>query len=154
MDEHLRQAGLLLEAKLEAIDPDGLVGGFSAAFDLVSSEYGWDDEYIWNLPLCRLRQITAAIQKRRYFQKRDEAGRFSWLARNIAHFIAAGYQVEKGKENPGLDAASKVAYDDIEAVLLQVPKEQTVAKPAENSNGSFERFMSMMQGMDQRGKMI
>lgn len=134
----------------------------------MASEYGWSDEIIWNLPLGRFRQITASIQQRRFIQVRQENSRFSWLARILAPFIAAGYML--GKDNPALDAAKEIAFDDIEAALygatqfesrVDVPTEQemsteqAVARAAEkNSTGSFERFMIMTHQMDQRGKMI
>lgn len=130
------------------------MGGFAVAFDLVSQQYGWPDETIWDLPLARFRQITAAIQIRRYLQSRDESLRFSWLARHITHFIASGYMVDKGKENTAVTVASTLAYDDIEAALLGTPQNPAEAPPKENGNGSFERFMGMMGALDQRGKMI
>lgn len=141
----------------------------------MSSEYGWDDETIWNLPLCRFRQITATIQQRRYMASREENGRFSWLARSLASFIAAGYMVDKGKENPALDSAAQLAFDEIESVLLGSKTESAPAKLpvgpdgkvadidpneaieralARNSNGSFERFAGMVQGLEMRGKML
>lgn len=131
-----------------------MVGGYAAAYDLVSSEYGWDDETIGELPLGRFRQISAAIQMRRYAQTRQENSRFSWLARNIAGFIAAGYMIDKGKENKALDMAGKLAFDDIEALLLGAETSEAAGKPKENSAGSFERFMMMSSQLDQRGKML
>lgn len=131
----------------------------------MSSEYGWTDEQIGELPLARFRQITAAIQIRKYNQARQENARFSWLARNLAGFIAAGYWVEKGKENKALKQASKIAYDDIEAMLLGAD----VARPTsgdpmqradpekvaeQNGAGSFERFAMMTGQLAQRGKML
>lgn len=137
----------------------------------MSSEYGWDDDTIGELPLARFRQITAAIQMRRYAAAREENARFSWLARNLAGFIAAGYMVEKGKENKGLAQAGKIAYDDIEALLLGAEtKAQTVApvlsadgerevadplKVADrNGTASFERFSMVSGQLAQRGKML
>jgi hypothetical protein len=129
------------------------VGGYAAAYDLVAAEYGWTDEQIGELPLARLRQVTAAIQMRKFSAFREENSRFSWLARNIAGFIAAGYQIEKGKENKALDQAGKLAFDDIELALLG-GKVQSPDQPAENGAGSFERFMGMMGHLEQRGKML
>lgn len=113
-------------------------------------------------------------------EERAENGRVSWLARNISGFIAAGYMVEKGKENPALKSAESLAYDDIEAALLGVARKPAeVASPAlvqdengrmvapdidpeesirraleRNTNGSFERFMMLDQNLQTRGKMI
>jgi hypothetical protein len=120
----------------------------------VSSEYGWTDEQIGELPLARFRQITAAIQVRRYGAAREENSRTSWLARNIATYIAAGFEVGKGKENKALTQASKLAYDDIEALMLGGTPSTGEAKPAENKPGSYERFMMMNHQLQQRGKML
>lgn len=117
----------------------------------MASEYGWDDDTIGELPLVRLRQITAAIQMRRYTAAREENARFSWLARNLSSFIAAGYQVEKGKENKALAHAGLLAYDEVEATLLGAEKP---GQPKENGVGSYERFMQMASGLDKRGKML
>lgn len=96
--------------------------------------------------------MTAAIQARRFHQDRRENSRFSWLARNITSFTAAGYMIDKGKENKGLKMAAELAYDDIEQAALGIkPPPQA---PKENGNGSFERFMGMMGQLDQRGKML
>lgn len=138
----------------------------------MSSEYGWTDEVIWNTPLARFRQVTAAIQRRRYTQERAENSRVSWLARSLSTFIAAGYMVEKGKENPALKMAASLAYDDVEAVLLGSPRpaaeatrssgpvadidpNESIARALErNTNGSFERFMMLDRNLETRGKMI
>ena len=109
----------------------------------MSSEYGWTDNQIGELPLARFRQITSAIQLRKYSAQREENSRFSWLGRNLAGFIANGYMVSKGQENPGLKLAATLAYDDIEAAQLGTQKAQGAK---ENSNGSFERFMMTMGG--------
>ena len=141
----------------------------------MSAEYGWADEVIWELPLARFRQITAAIQQRRFFQKRDEDGRFSWLARNLAGFIVNGYMADAKDKKEPLAQAGSLAYDDIEAAMLgatpdrqtspSVPTEngkapdidpnEAIARAlAKNSNGSFERLRGMVGGLDQRGKML
>lgn len=138
----------------------------------MSSEYGWDEDKIWNLPLCRFRQITAAIQRRKYIEARQENTRISWLARNLASFIAGGYMLDKGSENPAAEAARVLAFDDIEAAFLGVepdtrqepngpgpaqdidPNDAIARALARNSNGSFERFMTMNGQLNQRGKMI
>lgn len=90
---------------------------------------------------------------RRFTAYREENSRFSWLARNIAGFIAAGYQIEKGKDNKALDQAQKLAFDDIETVLLGGTPQNPNA-PKENGVGSYERFMGMMGQLEQRGKML
>jgi len=120
----------------------------------VSSEYGWTDEQIGELPLARFRQISSAIQIRRYTTAREENSRISWLARNIATYIAAGFEVGKGKENTALKHAKQLAYDDIEALMLGAEPAQGAVKPAENKPGSYERFMMMNHQLQQRGKML
>lgn len=138
----------------------------------MSSEYGWPDEAIWDLPLARLRQITATIQQRRYLQTRQENMRTSWLARSLATFIAGGYMVEKKGQNPAFDFAQQLSYDAIEAVALgaEVPEpaktdgagkvldidpQESIARALErNTAGSYERFMRMDTSLTQRGKMI
>ncbi len=112
----------------------------AAGFDLISSEYGWSDKKIFNLPVARFNQIQAAIRTRRWMQSRQENGRFSWLARSLATYIAAGYMVEG--ENTAIADAAKLAMDEIEAALLGV-------EPADNGKkgpkqGSYERLMGFI----------
>lgn len=107
-------------------------------YDLISSEYGWTDKEIGDLPFVRFRQIGAAIQLRRYEDDRAENLRVSWMTRTLAGFIAAGYMVEG--ENPAIENARKLALDPAEAVLLG----QQPVQPKENQAGSYERFMSML----------
>lgn len=139
----------------------------------MSSEYGWPDETIWDLPISRFRQITAAIQQRRFLKAREENSRFSWLARNLGGFIAGGYMLDKGAKNPAAEQARTLAFDDIEAVLLGTELDGPTAAPqdkgpvpdidpneaiaralAKNGNGSFERFGMMTGQLAVRGKMI
>lgn len=114
----------------------------------MSAEYGWTDQQIGDLPLARFRQITAAIQKRRFWKQREDNGRFSWMTRNLASFIAAGYQVEG--ENPALKTAGQLAYDDIEQSLLGGGETAAGGGPKDNGNGSFERFMGAFGGGGRR----
>lgn len=124
----------------------------------MSSEYGWTDEVIGNLPLGRFRQITAAIQTRRYFQERAENSRISWLTRTLAGYIVGGYMAEAKDKQPSLDAISQLSLDDVEAEYLRAGAGLPApAKSAEPRAGSFERLMGLMGpggSMDQRGKMI
>jgi hypothetical protein len=58
-------------------------------FDLVSAEYGWRDEEILEVPLCRLRQIADTIRRR---QERDRHERLivaEWQARSVSSFVAS-----------------------------------------------------------------
>jgi hypothetical protein len=101
------------------------------------------------LPLSRFRQITAAIQKRRFAARREENSRASWVARNIATYVAAGFEVPKGKSNTALDMAQKLSMDDVEHILLG-GKVENAAGQKENGIGSYER---LMRGMSSGGKL-
>jgi hypothetical protein len=63
----------------------------------------------------------------------------SWLARQLSSYVAAGYMTD-GKENPAVDSAQKIGYDDIEVAFLTGERP---AKPGEATNkaGSYERLM-------------
>lgn len=118
------------------------------AFDLLSAEYGWTDEYIADRPLIRLRQAVAAIERRKYLDSREENSRFSWLARNLGSLIAGGYMMGEGEENPGMEFASGLAMDEIEKEMLAEIKEEIGDTPAEDKNGigSYESLLAMMGG--------
>jgi hypothetical protein len=119
------------------------VGGYSAAYDLVASEYGWTDEQIGDLPLVRLRQITAAIQTRRYFAAREENSRTSWMTRTLASFIAGGYMTDGKSENKAATMASQLAIDEEDRLLLGATLDGSVG-PKENKPGSYESFMTKL----------
>lgn len=91
-----------------------------------------------DLPLVTLRQKVATIQRRKYLQMREENSRTSWLARQIAVFIAQGYMVEDNQ--PALDAAQALAFDDVEAAALDDLSKAPQA-PVEPKQGSFEKLM-------------
>lgn len=122
----------------------------------MSSEYGWTDEQIGELPLARFRQISSAIQIRRFSSGREENSRISWLARTISTYIAAGYMVGEGKENKALKHAGQLAYDDIESLMLGNAPAASGGNSAqaENKPGSYERFMMMDSQLQKRGKML
>lgn len=65
-----------------------LVGTFSRAFDLISSEYGWDDDTILDKSLRRIRQIIAAIAIRKSHLQREHRLLISWQTRSLAMVIA------------------------------------------------------------------
>lgn len=117
----------------------------------MSSEYGWSDEQIGDLPLVRLRQVTSSIQLRKFREAREENSRFSWLARHVTGYIAMGFEVAKGKPNVPLENAAKLAYDDIERALLGVEVKKAETAPAENKPGSFESFMRFSQQGNNKG---
>ncbi len=58
-------------------------------FDLISSEYNWDDEVILDKSLRRIRQIMAAISLRKKQQQREHRLIISWQTRSLAMVMAA-----------------------------------------------------------------
>lgn len=76
------------------------------------------------------------------------------MTRNLAQFAAAGYMIEKGQENKALTQAERLAIDDVEAALLGHEPQNSSGGPAENGNGSYERFMGMVGQLDIRGKQM
>lgn len=66
-----------------------MVGPIAQTFDLISSEYGWDDTIILDKTLRRIRQILAAILLRHYKKQKDERLLVSWQTRSIAMVVAA-----------------------------------------------------------------
>jgi len=125
------------------------VGGFSTAYDLVASEYGWSDKKIGNLPVARLRQIVANIQVRNFARQRQERLDKSWMTRNIVSYIAMGYWIDKESENAPLEAAKTLSLDEIESDILNKVKD---APPPvkEIENGSYERFLLAFGNSAQR----
>lgn len=81
----------------------------------------------------RFRQIVAAINRRNFLRRRDEISLLSWQTRHLASFIAAGYMTEKGKGNPGLDAASTLAFDEIEEEQIKESQMRTAGSGSTNS---------------------
>lgn len=108
----------------------------------------------------RFRQIVAAIRRRQFLRRREEIAIASWQTRNLSSFIAAGFMVEKGKPNTALDAATILAFDEIEAAQIEEAQKAGATssnssnKPMFDENGdiiplfpepkemSFERFES------------
>ena len=94
-------AGSGSEGSTEEED-NGVVGGFARAFDLISSEYGWPDDAILDLPVARFRQIVAAIQIR---VKRDiqiHAAIVEWQTKILGSVTAATIEMAEGVDNPVL----------------------------------------------------
>jgi hypothetical protein len=121
------------------------VGAFAEEFDLISSQYGWTDEQILDLPFGRYMQIISAIRIRKYMDNREENARISWLGRAITSFVAAGYMTDG--DNPAIEMANQLSIDDIEHALLSYdsaeawkPGDKAIVKN-EPSAGSFETLM-------------
>lgn len=105
--------------------------------DLISSEYGWSDDQILDLTLARLRQITTAIQQRRYLEHRQERLIASWQTRTLAQFVALTIPVE-GKNNPLLDAAA----------TLDIDGDLTLEDTKEDNLPSYEQMLAFGQAME------
>jgi hypothetical protein len=58
-------------------------------FDLISSEYNWDDEVILDKTLRRIRQIIAAISLRKIEEQKQQRLIASWQTRSLAMVCAA-----------------------------------------------------------------
>jgi hypothetical protein len=58
-------------------------------FDLISAEYGWRDEEILEVPLCRLRQIADTIRRRQEQARNERLIVAEWQARSISSFVAS-----------------------------------------------------------------
>lgn len=120
--------------------------------DLVQSEYGWLDETVLDLAICRLRQIVAVVEERKKYERLHLQTIAEWQTRTTVQFIAATVPVEKGKKNPLADAADKVRLrleDEKGESPSDVPIEEFIEKGsqvAENAPGSFERLMGGFGG--------
>lgn len=101
-----------------------MVGPIAQTFDLISSEYGWDDSIILDKTLRRIRQILAAILLRHYKKQKDERLLISWQTRSIA-MVAANAGSNASEELMQFAANLTVDADE----LKRFSKEQKVSKP-------------------------
>lgn len=114
----------------------------------MSAEYGWSDKKILNLTVRRLRQITAAIRKRKFWEDRAAWDRTAWQTRQLASFAAAGYMSEDNSK--AIDAAQSIAFDPIDKARIEELEKLRKDNPVdprfqkEAPVGSFERFMGSM----------
>ena len=128
-----------------------MIGGFSSAVDLVQSQYGWSDRAVLDLPVCRLRQITANIEFRRKNERLHRNTITEWQTRTLASFIAATVDTQ-GKRNPLAEEADKIRLrveDKKGKADSDVPMEvflEQGSQVAENPAGSFERLARGFQG--------
>jgi hypothetical protein len=93
---------------LPLIDGLDLVGGFAVLFDLLSSEYGWTDDQIQDLPLRALRQKCAAIALRHHHRHLQQRRLATAQLRTVCAYIAATIDVAEGAENVMLSAAADI----------------------------------------------
>lgn len=122
------------------------MGGFSAAYDLVSNSYGWTDNQIGELTLGRFRQIVAAIRTRELIQDRNKKNLIGWSTRALAVMIAGGYMIDSKDGNPAVEYAASLAIDAIDAAMLEDAESLAPAKSKEPELGSYERFMTAFGG--------
>jgi len=116
----------------------------------VQSEYGWDDERVLDLPVCRLRQIIANVESRRKSLRLYNNTITEWQTRTLAQFIAAtvpeggkALQKEAAKIRLRVEDEKGSADDD-------TPMEKYIeegSQVADNAVGSYERLMQGFGGI-------
>lgn len=118
----------------------------------MQSQYGWDDEQILDMAICRLRQVVANIEARLKASRLREQTIAEWQTKTLAQFIAATVATDKGKKNPLAEEAAKIRLrlegDDGKADS-DVPMEKYIeegSQVAENVEGSYERLMQGFGG--------
>ena len=113
--------------------------------DLISSEYGWDDEKILSLTLGRVKQITTTIIQRQYLERRKERSLLSWQTRTLATFISASAGAGADKL---LESSFKIGLDDDEVEELEKLNEESKSRPSEPDKGSYEKLMILSQRLE------
>lgn len=122
---------------------------------MIQAEYGWRDEEVLDLPVCRLRQIAANIEFRIKANRDSKNSIVEWQTQTLATFIASTIQMErKGQKNPVLEAALKIRLDTGEkggqrGSADDTPIEDIIengSRTAENSAGSYEKLMAGFSG--------
>lgn len=114
---------------------------------MISTEYGWTDERIFDLPICRLRQIIKTVEERRKAQQKVKNALLEWQTKTLAMFVAHTVQVPKGKSNPLLKAVDKISLNKDEKrdnSAVEADPEVFVeegSQTAQNHIGSFERVL-------------
>lgn len=69
----------------------------------------------------------------------------SWQTRVLATMIAGGYMIDAKKGNPALEAATKLAIDDLEAAQLEVAEQVAERQKAQKVN-DFGKVMQFFGG--------
>lgn len=120
------------------------MGGFSRAFDLIASEYGWSDESLQDLTLARIRQCVAAITERKTLEERKQKDLVRWQTRNICFFISNTLMIKEGAENTLAALAQELTFrpkkTDPETLSEE---EKAFGKKIEPTVGSYERFQGL-----------
>ena len=73
-----------------------------------------------------MRQITAAIQTRKYLDRREQQNIASWQTRTLATFIAGGYMTSEKDGNPALELARKISFDAIEKLQMEEAEKDAI----------------------------
>jgi hypothetical protein len=136
----------------------------SQAFDLISSEYGWHDEVILDLPMRRIRQIVAAINVRKLSEQTEHRKIVSWQTRSIAMVMAATVGEDKLMEfaaNLTIDREELEQFSGEPKVVKKksnVPVNASTQESQAKKNfdiaadkNNFETLMMFGQGME-KGK--
>src|SRR3990167_9274508 len=108
------------------VDKEG--GGVAAAFDLLSSEYGWTDEQILDLTLGRLLRCVRAVNARRTAEFRQQVRLTEEHARLIVNALAGLAQTKKAGQ----------AIESFARKLSLLPPEER--KPELPSTATVERL--------------
>ncbi len=138
-----------------------LVGPMARAFDLISSEYGWDDEIILNKTLKRIRQILATITLRKKQQQKEHRLSLSWQTRSLAMVMAASggnanEEIMKYASSLTIDNEEYAEFNNTSTAPLtqKLPVHASTQQEAVDKNyekaadsNSFEMLQLMMQGM-------
>lgn len=104
----------------------------------MQAEYGWDNEYVLELPVCRLRQILANIENRQKALRLHNTTIAEWQTKTLAQFIAASV----GSKDLQKDAAKlRLRMEDDEGNSDDTPMEKFIeegSQVAKNAPGSYE----------------
>ncbi len=138
-----------------------LVGPIARAFDLISSEYGWDDEIILNKTLKRIRQILASITLRKKQNQKEQRLSLSWQTRSLAMVMAASggnanEEIMKYAASLTIDNEEYAEFNNTSTVSSsqKLPVHASTQQEAVDKNyeraadsNNFEMLQLMMQGM-------
>lgn len=113
--------------------------------DLISSEYGWDDDKILTLSLRRLKQITTTIIQRQYLERRKERSLLSWQTRTLATYISASAGAGADKL---LESSMQIGLDTDEIEELERLNKEAKSRPVEPQEGSYEKLMMLSQRLE------
>lgn len=66
--------------------------------DMIQSEYGWDDEQVFNLTLRRAIQIKESIEQRQAFRYWKDAKTLEWQTKTLGYLIANTVDSVEGRK--------------------------------------------------------